>query len=209
MSEDEFALECFEILLEDAALGADEVVSAVLALGVIEDVVTMEADFVAFAADEGLVSGQFAHVLLALAVRLDGHQGFLLFVEHQLLVCLRPAVVAHPNAAQLAKRTVLRAFQFVDVVMEGIAGFDEAGGVGFNGQLDLAQDGVVEPDVDENVVGAVLESVLDPHDAELLCVLFVLVQPDELVVDTEDLLLLGGQFAAHEVAHFEGNQIRG
>ena len=51
-------------------------------------------------------------------------------------------------------------------MVEGVAGLDELGSLAFNGQLNLAEDGVVEASVDEDVVGAALKPVLDPDYPE-------------------------------------------
>ena len=91
--------------------------------------------------------------------------------------------------------------------MEGVAGLDELGSLAFNGQLNLAEDGVVEACVYEDIICAVLEPVLDPDYPEAVSVLLAAAEGQDLVVHLQDLVLAGGQFAPHQVAHFEGYQI--
>lgn len=92
-------------------------------------------------------------------------------------------------------------------MVESITGLDEARGVGLDGKLNFAKEKVVEADVDEDVVGAVFQPILDSHYPELLLQLLILVQAQHFSIDHEHLLLLGGELAAQEVAEFERYQI--
>lgn len=172
-----------------------------------EDVVAVEEYVVALAADEGLISGHGSQVLFTVAVGPTGPEWLLVLAEDELLVDFGPAVEGHPDAAELGEGAKLGPLQFVDVVMEGVAGFDEFGGLAFDGQLDLAEDRVVEASIDEDVVGAVLESVLDPDYPEAVPVLLAAAEGQDLVIHLQDLVLAGGQLAPHQVAHFEGYQV--
>ena len=64
----------------------------------LEDKVGVEAYFMAFATDEGLVGEYLSHIVLAGAVGLS-LQLLLLLIEHQVLVDLSPVVEGHPYTA--------------------------------------------------------------------------------------------------------------
>ena len=113
------------MVLGYGAGGTVEVVSAVVALLVREDVVAVEEYVVALAADEGLVGCHRAQVLLAVAVGPAGLDGLLLLAENQVLVYPGPAIEGHPDAAELGEGAELGPLQFVDIVVEGVAGLDE------------------------------------------------------------------------------------
>ena len=200
--------EHLEFHAEDHALGAEVVLEAVAALGMAENVVGVEVDLGALVADEGLVGFDHIHVVAAPAAFLRGVGRVVAHLAaDQILVDLGPVVQRHPDAAEFSHRPELRPLQLIDVVVERIALLYEVRGMRLYRQLYLAEDAPVEPRVYQNIVGAVLEPVLYAHYSEGARVLLAAAEADELVVDADDFLLAGGQFAAHEVSDFEGEEV--
>lgn len=76
-----------------------------------------------------------------------------------------------------------------------------------DGDLDFAEDLVVEFGVDEDVVGVGGQAVFDPEDFEKGVVLFVGVDEHEGLQYSEDLCFVGGEVAPEQVGDGEGEQV--
>lgn len=123
---------------------------------------------------------------------------------YQLLVYLHSSIKGAPDAAHLCDWPEEGALELVEVVVELVAALGEARGGGVDGQLDLTEDAAIEAYVHQDIVGATLQPILDPHDLELLGLLPT--DPVDLLVYPYDLALPRGAFAPEQIAHLEGEQ---
>jgi hypothetical protein len=75
-----------------------------------------------------------------------------------------------PDTAHFHQRPELRSFQFINKVINFVGTTHEFGmGCGcVNSNLDLAVDLIVELCIYQDVLGSLLESILDPDDFELV-----------------------------------------
>jgi hypothetical protein len=89
-------------------------------------------------------------------------------------------------------------------MVEGVGVLEEGVVLVGDGELDFAED-VPVLDVDENVVGALLEAI---DHADQTHILVLLALPHQLVVDLQDLLLPRGTLAPHQVHHLKCDNAR-
>lgn len=89
---------------------------------------------------------------------------------------------------------------------EGVGTLDELRSLGLDCELHLTEDEVIELDIEKDVVGTEIESILDAHDLDLIRVLVA--EMADVLVNAEDFALFRGNLAPHEVANGEGQQIR-
>jgi hypothetical protein len=73
-----------------------------------------------------------------------------------------------PDTAHLHEGSELGSFQFVNKVIDFVGTTHEFGLGCVNSNLDLAVDLIVKLCINQNVLGSLLESVLDPDDFELV-----------------------------------------
>ena len=128
---------------------------------------------------------KFGRVLLLARVDfgLVPHVQFLQLLQ----VELRLQVLAHPNVAHLHDWAELGSPQLVEVVVEVVGALDELGLVRFDGQLHLDYHLAAVQQVHEDVLVALVESVLDPDDLDAGVGLPV--PPLDFFVEGDDLIL--------------------
>jgi hypothetical protein len=108
-----------------------------------------------------------------------------------------------PNAAQLGEGTEEGTLDFVEVVVESVGKLYEGTVFALDGQLNFAED-VAVLEIDEDVVGAKVQPVGDPHQGDIALPRTGL--PKEFVVDADDFLFARGALATEEVHDVEGDE---
>ncbi len=88
---------------------------------------------------------------------------------------------------------------------EHVGVFDELGADCIDGQLKFTQVLFIEEDIDEDILGALLQSVLDSYHLHQFRL--SLRKRLHFLKNLEDLALLGGTLAPHDVTDLEGDEV--
>jgi hypothetical protein len=119
---------------------------------------------------------------------------------------LSPCLKVVPDVTQLRNWAKDRTLHFVDIVRKAIGALYELGlRLIDNLQLNLADDEVIKLYVYQNIVGALLQPILNSHNLQLLGV--NIADPLYLFKDIHNFLLLRGHPAPQEIAYLKGYKI--
>jgi hypothetical protein len=151
-------------------------------------------------ADEGVVVVD--KIVLAAGVSHQFAQVTVLVVEGT--EYLGTLVELGPSAGGLHNGPQPGAVHLVKKMTEAVVGHLLGLHVLLNGQLDLAEEGVHKDNVDENILGAQTQPVLDPHDLEGLPPLTDLL---DLLEDPDDLRLPRLDLAAKQIRDLKGDEV--
>ena len=73
-------------------------------------------------------------------------------------------------------------------------------------KLNFTDNGVIKFDIDQNIVGTLPKPIFDPYNFEFLRV--IIASFHNLPIDLNDLFLFWWALASHQIAYFEGDEIR-
>lgn len=134
--------------------------------------------------------------------------GFLIqqFGIGHLLVNLEPAVKRAPDITKFSDGSENGAFSLVNEVVVLVGALDEVGMVGVDSQLRLTDESVFISEVHQDIVGTLLQPILNPDYLELLRL--PVTQLTQMLEKLQYLTLLRGNFTSHQITYLEADEVR-
>ena len=120
--------------------------------------------------------------------------------------CFGSWLIIVPNAADLRNRPKNRSFELINVVRKVIWALNKLVFWFVDDlQLDLTDNFVVEPDIDQDIICSFTESIFYPDDLHLFGV--CLADVHDVFQNADGLLFLWGTFASNQVSNFECDEV--